>query len=522
MGVHLKFDQIAFQIDHSPTLRLLRSDYASLALSFFQFAFKTNNRLQIPYSTLKELLERFLVHLDDAARREFSFPAQHYLDLWCDDQHRFLRKYYEMNHDEPMTELTYDAERALEWLHGLEKREFVGTQSRFLSIFENMKRIVDQTEDDPASRLAYLKIQRKQLDEEIKRIQTTGVLDRMDSTQIRERFLNLLEDSRRLLSEFRLVEDIFKELTRNIKEQKLKESVTKGDILRQVLDAHDFLEESDQGKSFSSFWNFLVSDESQNLLRELSERVLQTPEIQAFVAQNSERQMDGALRKLKGQLLQMGQKVLRSKFRLSEELRKLLHQRTLADNKVILAQILQIKKLMVENRDVFLGRSFTKCVYLDHHVDVRMPLLRPLWQPNREARFALKNLQVPVVQGESLNEELTEMLRMDAFSEERLAERIQEVLEGCQQASFSEVVKRFPIRYGAAEVVGYLSIAIKSDRHHVHLDQQETIPVTYDGISSSRPGTVLGIVSGPMPETMNVPQIIFTRGVESHGAKMYQ
>ena len=79
----------------------------------------------------------------------------------------------------------------------------------------------------------------------------------MDATQIRERFLNLIEDSRRLISEFRLVEDIFKDITRNIKEKKLTEAATKGEILREVLDAHDGLEESDQGRSFSAFWSFL-------------------------------------------------------------------------------------------------------------------------------------------------------------------------------------------------------------------------------------------------------------------------
>ena len=115
-----------------------------------------------------------------------------------------------------MTELTADTERALEWIQGLERREFVGTQSRFLSIYENMKRIADQTEDDPGSRLSFLKEQRKKLDDEIKEIQATGMVNRMDATQVRERFLNLIEDSRRLISEFRLVEDIFKDLTRKI------------------------------------------------------------------------------------------------------------------------------------------------------------------------------------------------------------------------------------------------------------------------------------------------------------------
>lgn len=82
---------------------------------------------------------------------------QQLLDLWSNDSQGFIRKYFELNQDEAMTELTADTERALEWIQNLEKREFVGTQSRFLSIYENMKRIADQTEDNPVSRLSFLK-----------------------------------------------------------------------------------------------------------------------------------------------------------------------------------------------------------------------------------------------------------------------------------------------------------------------------------------------------------------------------
>ena len=57
----------------------------------------------------------------------------------------FIRKYFELNQDEPMTELTADTERAIEWMQSLEKKEFVGTQSHdFLSIYDNIRKIADQ------------------------------------------------------------------------------------------------------------------------------------------------------------------------------------------------------------------------------------------------------------------------------------------------------------------------------------------------------------------------------------------
>ncbi len=77
--------------------------------------------MQIPYAELKELLVQFLDNLNDHSKQEYALSPQQFLDLWSNDQHEFIRKYFELNQDEPMTELTADTERALEWVQSLEK-----------------------------------------------------------------------------------------------------------------------------------------------------------------------------------------------------------------------------------------------------------------------------------------------------------------------------------------------------------------------------------------------------------------
>ena len=489
----MDFERVLFHIEHSATLRLLQSRQAPLAMSFFFFAFKFKNRLQIPYSELKELLTEFLENLDDDARQEYTLLPQQFLDLWSNDNQGFIRKYFELNQDEPMTELTADTERALEWIQNLEKREFVGTQSRFLSIYESMKRIADQTEDNPESRLLFLKEQRKKLEDEIKAIQATGMVNRMDSTQIRERFLNLIEDSRRLISEFRLIEDIFKDITRKIKEKKLKEAVTKGEILREVLDAYDGLEESDQGRSFSAFWSFLISDDQQNQLRAFSEKILETPEIREFVRKNPDRQFDTGLLKLKSQLLQVGQKVLKSKFRLSEELRKLLHQKALVENKRVLELASEIKKLLLEH-PAFLEPGPKDFTTLQEGLGIYLPLSRPLWQPGCDARFANKQLETPAkIDSMQALQNLTAIMNAPPISESELEVRVEKLLVNMSQVSLSEVVKVFPIKFGAFEVLGYLLIATRSSQHLIRFDETEKIFCPEQGFA------------------LTVPQVIFLR-----------
>ncbi len=495
----MDFERVLFHIEHSATLRLLRSRQAPFAMSFFFFAFKMKNRLQIPYAELKQALTEFLENLDDHAKQEYTLLPHQFLDLWSNDSQGFLRKYFELNQDEPMTELTADTGRALEWIQNLEKREFVGTQSRFLSIYESMKRIADQTEDNPESRLLYLKEQRKKINDEIKDIQDTGVVNRMDATQIRERFLNLIEDSRRLISEFRLVEDIFKDITRKIKEKKLKEAVTKGEILREVLDAHDDLEESDQGRSFSAFWSFLVSEDQQNQLKAFSEKILETPEIREFVRKNPDRQFDAGLLRLKSQLLQVGQKVLKSKFRLSEELRKLLHQRALAENKRVLELASEIKKLLLEHHTIFLSGT-REFVTLQNGLDIQSPLSRPLWQPGTDARFANKKLET-AKEEDSIQalQHLTVLVNAPPISESELEARIEKMLMHAGQVSLSEIVQTFPIKFGAFEVLGYLLIAAKANQHMIQFEQTEKISCPEQGF------------------TLMVPHVIFTRE-----AKLYE
>jgi hypothetical protein len=63
------------------------------------------------------------------------------------------RKHYPQDQDDPRYELTSSAEQALEWLHGLVYRRFIGTESRMKTVFGLLKRIIDDTELNPAREL---------------------------------------------------------------------------------------------------------------------------------------------------------------------------------------------------------------------------------------------------------------------------------------------------------------------------------------------------------------------------------
>jgi hypothetical protein len=456
--LNMDLDQIAYQLENSTTLKLLKSEYASLAVGFFFYAFKKNYKVQIPEVELRAMLEIYLQQ--DPEKTNSVQLADRLLTMWCDDKHRFLRRFYDHESDTPIVELSYDTERALEWVESLEKREFVGTHSRFFMIFENLRTIVEQTHPDPQKRLKFLEQQKKEVSQEIKEIQQTGTYKRMDATQVRERFLNLIDDSRRLISDFGLVEEIFKELTQKIKEKKLIEFVTKGQILGEILDAYDYLEDSDQGKSFNAFWDFLMSSDMQRDLNEMIQQVLSAEEIQSYIKEMGNPYYSTQLKKLKANLLQVGKKVLQSKLRLSEELRKLLHQKSLQENKQVTNEINEIKKCFIENKELFLNLADKEFLHIEFLPEIFLPMERPIWNLSSDLFFEQSSKLEYGENDQDLKETQLEDLRRSFYlNPEELKKKILALIENREELTLKEIVTKYPIEKGISEVIGYLDIA---------------------------------------------------------------
>ena len=126
---------------HHPAWRLLRSDHAALVASFLHRVFVAPNVRGMAAADLAEALEDELYALrllrgDDA----FPKPALDYLNDWAAADKGWLRKYYRPGTDEAQFDLTPATEKALAWLAQLSERQFVGTESRLLTLFPGLWR----------------------------------------------------------------------------------------------------------------------------------------------------------------------------------------------------------------------------------------------------------------------------------------------------------------------------------------------------------------------------------------------
>jgi flagellar motility protein MotE (MotC chaperone) len=251
---------------NNPAWRLLRSDRAPLVASFLYRVFVAPNRRTLPQGDLVELLNDQLFDLRERSEKD-AYPksALEYLNDWAAIDKGWLRKFYPPHSDEPHFDLTPATEKALQWLTTLGESSFIGTESRVLTLFEILRQIAEGTESDPTVRIAELQKRRDALDAEIERI-LGGDIPLLDNTAIKDRFQQFIQLARDLLADFRQVEQNFRLLDRHVREKIALWEGGKGELLEEIMGERDAIEDSDQGKSFRSFWSFLMSQQRQEEL----------------------------------------------------------------------------------------------------------------------------------------------------------------------------------------------------------------------------------------------------------------
>ncbi|MCA9979848.1 MAG: DUF3375 domain-containing protein, partial [Anaerolineales bacterium] len=452
-------------LSNSATVRLLNSPHAPLIASFLHDQFKQQHQLTIPHHLLVERLEDYLVLLNESYDGRYSRTAVQYLDDWC-NKHGYLRKYHLADRDEPVYELTTETERALRWLEELQTRQFIGTESRFLLIFDLMQDMVERSNENVEERLRYLAEEKVRIDAEIERITATGEVETYSDTQVREKFMQLNDTARDLLADFREVEDNFRGIAREVQQQQLQANIRKGEIVGRVLDADEALRESDQGRSFYAFWQFLMSQNKQDELRDLLHAALEIPAV-------ADMQEDRLLRHLKRSLIDAGSKIIESNRRLAEQLRKLLDEQNLQEARRVRELAAEIKQMAAQlaTAETLPREPFVTITGLP---EIEMSLERPLWTPRPRVNFEQVLVEPAVA---DISTEQLETLYTQFFVDENLLrEQIDALLEEQPQATLSDVLARYPLRKGLAELLGYFAIASRTQPQGI--DAQTVVAVS--------------------------------------------
>ena len=459
----LNYEYLTHLKQSHPTWRLLHADNAPLILSFFHRVFISSNRRTYPYTELISKLDDYLYQLrQDYGETLYPKTAKAYIEDWCHNDNAYLRKYYPQYGDEPECDLTPATEKAIDWIQSLEQREFVGTESRLFYLFQLLQDIVHKTETNVELRLAELTAQKAALEAEIETIKQRGMVDVYDARQIKERFIQAEDTARRLLSDFRQVEYNFRALDRNARERITLSTKQKGALLDEIFTEQDVIRDSDQGKSFKAFWEFLMAPQRQAELSQLLSEIFALEDVAKF-------NPDPFLARIPVYLLEAGEKVYRTGNLLSEQLRRYLDDQAYLANKRLMELINYIEKDTLQYKDRLpLQGKFMQLTEFKAHIDGFMS--SSLFTPAKKIKLVTKNLQAGEEHGAI--QALFEQIYVD---EALLASRIQKALQSAVQVSLKDLIQIFPVEKGLAEIVIYLKLATRSERAYIDEIQEETL-----------------------------------------------
>ena len=441
----LSFDEVAWLRDNSPAWRLLRADNAPLVLSFLHQVFVAENVRSIPAAQLASRLDDELYALNarsgQGEPKRFPKPAKAYVDDWAAPEAGWLRKYYPEGNDEPHVDATPAVEKALKWVQSLKEREFVGTESRLNTIIDLLRQIVFGTETDPEQRIAELRRQRQDIDDQIDRI-TDGQLDLLDASAVRERYQQFAATARELLADFREVEENFRKLDRRLREKIAGWHGGKGELLDDVLGSRETIAGSDQGRSFRAFYDFLLSQARQEELTGLLDSVHNLKDLTG---------KDSRLRHIHYDWLDAAERTQATVRQLSEQLRRFLDDQVWFENRRVIDILRGIESHALALRD---GQDVPASMDLDATAPaLRLPMERPLYAPVRKAR--VDSQDVRPADEETDPAALFEQVYVDPGP---LRAVVRQVLRTSAQVGLAQLLLDNPVRQGVAELVTYLSL----------------------------------------------------------------
>ena len=454
-----------------PAWRLLVAEHAPLVASFLHRVFIAPNVRVMAQTELAEALNDTLYGIHeqtpDKVTPKFPKPALEYLNDWAANDKGWLRKFYPPGLDEPHFDVTPATEKALAWLANLSDRAFVGTESRLLMLFELLKQMSQGSDTNPETRMAELHKKRDAIDAEIALV-ASGNMPLLDDTAVKDRFQQFDRLAKELLGDFRQVEHNFRMLDRTVRERiAMWDGASaglgqgRGALLQSIMGERDAIADSDQGKSFRAFWDFLMSQSRQDELTSLLEHVLALPPVAELLP-------DKRLRRVHYDWLEAGEHAQRTVALLSQQLRRFLDDQAWLENRRIMDLLYGIEAKALRLRgSIPLGAL--------HHIDalnssIDLPMERPLF--SAPIKTLLNNIKLEAGDAVLDADVLFSQVRVDKSA---LSSHIRQSLQTRAQVSLGELLQARPLSQGLGELVVYLQLASVAAQSVVDEDTQETV-----------------------------------------------
>ncbi|MEM8506147.1 MAG: DUF3375 family protein, partial [Cyanobacteria bacterium P01_D01_bin.1] len=225
------------------------------------------------------------------------------------------------------------------------------------------------------------------------------------------------------------------------------------------LDADDALKESDQGRSFYTFFNFLMSESKQRDLKEAITAIYELEELRSLTRNYR------FLRRIIRNLLNSADHIVQSNQRLTEKLRQMLDERNMRENRRVADLIIDVQRLARQAvPDAVNDSTFW---YLNGAPKINLAMERPLHPLEASEAPTFADIDFAELSDDQLDAELDELAQQFYVDETLLTQRIDRALEDRENIALMELLEWYPVSQGLPEVVAYLALATKAERHSV-------------------------------------------------------
>jgi len=441
-----------------PVIRLLKRDKVAFIISFLYREFKHNNTLPVKNQDLIKKLAEYIDEVQESVIDSNSIfddnltRAKKHIEEWSNQD--IIRQYPDET-GEHLHELTSHTEKAIRWLESLKPREFVGTESRFRDIIRRLNELIEESTENPEQKIKELENKKAELtadiDDKIRKIKMFGKVESYTEIQLKERYTNITEDAKELLSDFKEVEQNFEKITNEIYEKQFGH-FKKGKILGIILDETEELEESPQGKSFYTFWEYLKLEDNQQDIYSLIRKIHKIFDDKGVPI------LDRFLQNLKIHLFDEGQKVIESNNLLMDKLSRTLSEKNIKNRMKALELTNDIQQLAIKLID---NPPKDECFFiLEGNPIIDLIIDRPNQFSEPEEKTIFKN-HPKNNSKENAENGIDRLFNNFEIDTKQLISNIYELLKYNNTTTLSEILKRFPLKYGIAELLAYYSIANK-------------------------------------------------------------
>ena len=465
-------------LETSPSVVLLRTRACHIIVEFLTSIF--DESMVVSYENIHSRLADFLndnnVEIDEENDILFSDTyeekAVKYIKKWTDSG--FLTNY--RNEDgEIYYELSSHSIKVLDWLYSLKREEYIGTESKFKSIITQLRELVEYTNEDREKRLQILEDKKMEIEYQIQRLRMGDDVKIFEEYEIIPRFQQISKLAKELLSDFKDVDDNFKNIIKDIYQKQIDPTLNKGGILQYTFDALDELKSSSQGKSFYAFWEFLLSRDMQNELEQLTNSLFST------LRERNIESDDRFLQNMVSHLYESGRKVYQTNDKMADKLSHIIRENNASRSDAAKHIVQEIKNSLIDisktkgNPDISLT--------VEDELDINIPFERKITFEQNESIEYNQRPENYVLDFDSLSE-IGKVFCNVVIDRSIIERNVREVLKNKGQTTIAEVVNLHPLKQGLPELFAYFSIL--NHFSHKIINERKLEAITFNEKSKKR------------------------------------